>query len=260
MRISEELIHRWTLTEIKPLREQGSRGVYGAESGAFGPAILKVDAGEQLKREREMLSRMGEVTCKVLNYEDGALLLERIVPGTTLREEPKLEVRMEIFADIWSNIYTPAEGGITYLDWLEKACKVPGLPANLQEMGKSALAICKDLFDKYPERMWLHGDLHHDNLLCREDGNYAVIDPKGVIGPRIMDLPRFLLNEPLENVQRAMEWLSQELRYPLMDICQTYYVEAVLANLWLWEDGLPLEEEILRFAEANRIICFSKKL
>lgn len=250
MQISDTLISRWELAEIKPLREQGSRGIYAAESGMFGPVILKLDQDtDQLTREAQMLSRLGNAACKVLDYEDGALLLERIIPGVTLREEPMLDVRLAVFADVWKKIHSPADGGSSYLNWLEIACKVPDLPDNLQKMGSIALTICEELFARYPERLWLHGDLHHDNILRREDGSYAVIDPKGVVGPKIMDLPRFLLNEPLENVPLAMRLLARGLDYPLADIQRAYYVEAVLANLWLWEDGLPLMEEVLHFAE-----------
>ena len=48
----------------------------------------------------------------------------------------------------------------------------------------------------------MHGDLHHDNILLRKDGSYAMIDPKGVAGPEILDLPRYIMNE----IDRLISW------------------------------------------------------
>lgn len=43
--------------------------------------------------------------------------------------------------------------------------------------------------------MLLHGDFHHDNILLSNNGDYVIIDPKGVIGDPVFDIPRFILNE-----------------------------------------------------------------
>lgn len=43
--------------------------------------------------------------------------------------------------------------------------------------------------------MLLHGDFHHDNILLGNDGEYIIIDPKGVIGDPVFDIARFILNE-----------------------------------------------------------------
>ena len=50
----------------------------------------------------------------------------------------------------------------------------------LKDEIQEAKQVCISLFTKYPERMLLHGDLHHDNILQTEDNRYLVIDPKGV--------------------------------------------------------------------------------
>lgn len=39
------------------------------------------------------------------------------------------------------------------------------VPAEFLGMARKSGEICEELFRKYPERMLLHGDLHHDNLL-----------------------------------------------------------------------------------------------
>lgn len=245
MPISKDLTDKWLLTDL----EEWNSGICFANSGLYGPVVLKRNEDiRQLQREYDALLRMGAVCCKVYGFAEGILLEERILPGERLREVPSLEKRLDALTALWQDMHFPAED-MTYLNWVENACNVPELPDWLGALGCKAEKICGELFDRYPERMLLHGDLHHDNILRRQDGSYAVIDPKGVVGPRILDLPRFLLNEPIENVLPAMESLTAMLGYPSADLRKAYFVEAVLANMWLAEDGLYIREDLLSFAE-----------
>ena len=246
MQISDSLRERWQLTDVKELRPQR---VCQAQSRLYGPVIVKREPDpELLHREYETLSRMAGTACRVYDRAGDLLLEERILPGTSLREQKNPETRLEVLARILENLHTPETEGKTYLDWLDTACEHTKIPS-LKEMGEKARRICRELFAKYPDTVLLHGDLHHDNILRRWDGSYGVIDPKGIIGPAILDLPRFLLNEPLDAVPFDMLWLAGRLGYPVADIRGAYYVEAVLANLWLAEDGLPLWQESLFLAE-----------
>lgn len=250
MSISDDICRRWKLRDVTGLHFRENRRIYGAQSDLYGPVILKWNRdADGLIRECRALTGMGNSGCKVYACENGLLLEERILPGTSLREEKNLITRLEVLASVWENLHLPAQGGESYLNWVENACRIPEIPDRLQNMAGKAEDICRALFRKYPERVLLHGDLHHDNLLLRWDGTYAVIDPKGVAGPRILDLPRFLLNEPESLVWEGMQWLSSRLSYPVADLCKAYYLEAVLANLWFAEDGLPLQEEKLKLAE-----------
>lgn len=247
--ISEEILTRWQLTDASPIFADDAKAIYAADSAQFGAVIVKLDADDRLQREFFALSRLGGAACRVYGYETGVLLEERILPGTPLRQEKDFLHRMEALAQVLDGLHVPAEDGETYLDWLDAACAITPIPKILEEKGERAHNICRELFEKNPERVLLHGDLHHDNILRRADGSYAVIDPKGVIGPPILDLPRFLLNEPTETVRDALLWMHRRFGYLLEDICKAYWMEAVLANLWLAEDGLPLQEEKIRLAE-----------
>ena len=125
-------------------------------------------------------------------------------------------------------------------------CESQNVSDVLTRLAGQARDICAELFEKYPERVLLHGDLHHDNLLLRSDGSYGVIDPKGVIGPEILDLPRFLLNEAdfgdSSHMERAIRLVSQACGYPEEDLRKALFMEAVLATVWCVEDGMPVKE------------------
>ena len=242
-----------------------------------------------------MLAKLnGHHSCRVyaFNEDKGQLLEERILPGTKLRDEKSLEKRLDAFADVFEAIHIDVvedseartgehkllrRGMPTYIDWLEEASEF--CENELWKSGESiaeengdggendltiwnqrilrAIAIARELFEKYPDRVLLHGDLHHDNLLLREDGDYVFVDPKGVVGPKIFDLPRFILNEldtryqesDVEHIENVITTLCEKLDYPKEDVRTLFYMEAVLANVWFIEDGMDVNEKWMNVAE-----------
>lgn len=249
-------VGKWGLSDLCPIYERERSAVWSAESDRFGSVILKWNSSVQLASEYRMLRNLqGRRCCQVFEYDEawGLLLEERILPGTVLRQEPSLEKRVEVLASVFTEIHAPQHEGEAYLDWLNSArvfCESHEVPGDLNDMAKQAQEICAELFEKYPERVLLHGDLHHDNLLLRADGSYTVIDPKGVVGPEILDLPRFLLNEvdlsdDPAHMERAIHLISFHLGYPEEDLWKALFMEAVLANVWLVEDGLPIRDRWL---------------
>lgn len=54
---------------------------------------------------------------------------------------------------------------------------------------------CLRLLESSSTDQWVHGDLHHGNLLVRADGSDVVIDPKGVCGDPAFDACTFVRNQ-----------------------------------------------------------------
>lgn len=255
---------RWNLTQLKTIYEHPTKAVFTAESGDYGPVVLKMDhSGEQLQSEYEMLLQLeGKCSCKVYAFDkdNGLLLEERILPGNPLRSCDSLKERIFAFGQVFDNIHMLAGEGETYLNWLERACLY--CEENLQDTyltqkAQLAYSFCKEIFTKYKERFLLHGDLHHDNLLQKYDGSYAMIDPKGVIGPAILDLPRFLLNEmdtkydctDAEHMEKCVQLFAERFGFPAEDIRKVFVMEAILANVWCIEDGETVSESQMKLAE-----------
>ena len=209
--------------------------------------------------------------------QNGILLEERLIPGTVLREEIDLNRRILVLKDVFYKIHTTykthgdTDGSSrkTYLDWLTDVnvfFKENDIDHVMAENINRANEICKDIFQKYPERMLLHGDLHHDNILQCVDGTYAMIDPKGVIGPEILDLPRFIMNEldtkhnctDEEHMMRVVQFVSETFKYPILDIAKVYFMEVILGNAWCMEDGDAINETEIAIAE--KILNDIKKL
>ena len=277
------------LTRKMPIYENEYKSIYTGQSKEFGPVVLKNDTNiSQLKSEYHMLAKLnGNHSCKVYAFDKdkGQLLEERILPGTKLREEASLEKRLDAFAEVFEAIHiavvedsavSTAENKLlrrkteTYVDWLEKVyafceerTQEDGQDKDAESIlwrtrAKEAHTIALKLFEKYTDRVLLHGDLHHDNLLLRADGGYVFVDPKGVIGPEIFDLPRFILNEldteytesDVEHIHKVINALCERLDYPKEDVRKLFYMETVLANIWNIEDSLPVNERYMQVAEA----------
>lgn len=263
-------ITRWSLTDVKPVYEHSTKAVYTAVSALYGPVILKIDLNHaQLASEHRMLSAMqGKHCCQVYDFdeEQGLLLEEQILPGNVLRELEHLEERIEAFCQVFAELHSSDNPDAnapshhpTYLDWLSRIrafSDTHPIDARLRQMTQQAYDCCACLFEKYPERVLLHGDLHHDNMLLRADGSYAMIDPKGVIGPAILDLPRFLLNElfpnmpaePISHMEKAIRLISENCGYPAEDVQKAFFMETVLANMWSVQDDDPADWKELEVA------------
>lgn len=246
---------QWNLKNIVAIYERDSKAVYSSESDLWGNVILKVNRDSvELTSEYNMLIEMaGKCSCRVFAYdaEQGVLIEERITPGTVLRKEEDTEVRINHFLNVFRNIHKRIDNdqsAITYLDWLRKAddfSMVHKLDKLVNNNMHKARCIGEELFCKYDDRVLLHGDLHHDNMIRNDNGIYYMIDPKGVIGPEIFDLPRYILNEmdyvseseSKNHVLRIAEMISSKTEYPMIDIVKLFFMEVMLANVWCIEDS-----------------------
>lgn len=270
--LMEELMQfpiKRTIKNLTPIYENETKSIYTGELHEFGPVVLKIDQNiAQLKSEYQMLVKLnGNHSCKVYSFdgEKGELIEERILPGYKLRAEESLEKRLDAFVQVFEAIHVPVkklagDNIPTYLDWLEYICEYCKKNSVSEAWSNRALQACTiafELFEKYPDRVLLHGDLHHDNLLQKKDGSYAFVDPKGVIGPEIFDLPRFILNEldteyeesEAEHIEKVIRLFSERLNYPVEDVKKLFYMEVVLANVWSIEDGEDVNMEMMEIAE-----------
>ena len=246
---------KWKLTDLNAIYKQSNRAVFSAKSACYGDVILKLNSvTKELSSEYGMLERMkGVCCCKVYEYdsENGMFLEEKILPGMKLRDETDVNLRIMNFVTVFQKIHrevTTRSTFDTYMDWLERTCRTLQYIPNEAMLGQKmmlAREIGQELFGKYTDRVLLHGDLHHDNMLLTQTGDYVIIDPKGVIGPAIFDIPRYLLNEidakvnetKKEHIQYVISRISDYLGYPVEDIQKLFFMEVVLGNSWCVESG-----------------------
>jgi len=117
-------------------------------------------------------------------------------------------------------------------EYMRSNANYPQLTENMN----AAEHICRGLISKYNKNMLLHGDLHHENILldCRTGQNqYKIIDPIGVIGSPVFDIPWFLIvlliSEGGSEIDKKYSYITrttaENLDIPEHDIRQLLYVE-----------------------------------
>ena len=173
--------------------------------------------------------------------------------GNRLRELQPLDARLDVFAELHRGLHKPpcdASDYPTYLEWVTRITEFMSTQVEHRElyaMIRRAEGICAELWEQYTQRSLLHGDLHHDNILLGANG-YKIIDPKGVIGDPIFDVPRFIMNEfrgvvnepytvYLEHIDKVVRHLERSLGIPREVILKCVFIEAAMAYCWTVEAG-----------------------
>lgn len=251
----ERYKYLWGLSDFRQIDYYSVNCIFKCTSNKYGLCILKIgkNAKEAENEYRILHEYNGKSFCRVYEADtaNGALLTENITPGTRLRAERDLDKRLNIFYEVSCGLHIePACKTIypTYLDWVSRITEYMRYRKDYKDLFQKmaeAEQICRRLWADYPNRMLLHGDLHHDNILLGSNARYYIIDPKGVIGDSVFDIPRFILNEFHEehgdNLKNKYihitKTLSEKFNIPEYDIRCLTYVEMCMANCWSVESA-----------------------
>lgn len=177
----------------------------------------------------------------------GALLLERVLPGTMLAEIDDDET-VRVASDLLTELWRPT-CGLEDLRPLESWCAAYDRNRAVLSSGDSGFpvplfqradALRHELLDSTEQLVPLHGDLHHFNVLRSDRAGWLAIDPKGLVGDRCFDVCQFLVNPgpvtPAAN-RRRLDEFSALLGLDRARLAQWALVHAVLNAIWEFEDG-----------------------
>lgn len=246
----------WSLTNFKFIPSYSANIVFQCHSQQFGAAVLKIAraSGLEFRTELQALEEFnGKGVCRLFRYDvdHAVMLLQQVQPGQPLRQLASLEQRLDVFCSVYRSLHSASavkHRYPTYMDWVDRITEFMSGQAQYQELYqhmKQAQDLCAQVTAIYPGTMLLHGDLHHDNILLGSDGQYVVIDPKGVIGDAVFDIPRFILNEFEDKVTPALQhkinsiivYLAEALNVPQPIIRKLLYIETTMGACWYVEDG-----------------------
>lgn len=245
----------WALSNFEQIDYYSVNCIFKCVSDKYGLCVLKI--GNDAKSAQNEYSILNEYNgtqfCKVYEADinNGVLLIENISPGTQLRAVSDLNKRLIVFCELFNGLHKePVNKELypTYMGWVSRiteymrGCKEH--EALYQKMA-DAEQICRELCEKYPGEMLLHGDFHHDNILLGVDNRYRIIDPKGVVGDAVFDIPRFVLNEFEDELddnfnrkfKHITKTLSEKLNIPEYDVRRLTFVEMCMGNCWCVEGG-----------------------
>lgn len=179
------------------------------------PAMLKVaripdeHAGYRLMRWWD-----GEGAAKVLEADDGALLLERAVSGRDLAQMSRRgddDEACRLLCAVAARLHARRSGALPDLhplaSWFQPLFDLAPRHPALAAAAKVARGLLADPRDVGP----LHGDLHHENVLDFGARGWLAIDPHGLVGERAFDLANIFTNPDLGDPTRAVATLPGRL-------------------------------------------------
>lgn len=212
------------------------------------PIILKLSLDiDGLKREAAALNAFtGFGAIKVIAQQSGALLLERAIPGSSLKTSllSKDDDAINIACRVMQNLHQapfPKESFLHIKDRLQPLDKNWDIPIHYLEKARK---LRDKLLTTSAKVVLLHGDLHRENIL-QSGADWVVIDPKGVIGYPINDVWTFI-----ENIEKDTQIIADFFSFDLQDIRDWYFVHLILAVCWSQEDNIDCKQFLMLATEA----------
>lgn len=270
----ETFADKWALSSFQFIPSYSANIVFKCYSKKLGHVVLKMGnpSSREIVTEFNTLKEYnGRRFCKVfeVDIEGGIILEEFVSPGNPLRDEDSLEKRLAIFCSLYKDLHiVSAEENRypTYTEWVSRITDYMSARQDYKELYmymKKAKEIYGSVSSLYSQKLLLHGDFHHDNILLGNNGEYVIIDPKGVIGDPVFDVARFILNEfgdeinndLYKKINDILYILEKKLSIPNIILRKCLFVETTMGICWCIEDGSTPEEypELLKnvtFAES----------
>lgn len=272
----EERVRDWRVIVQDTLETQSSFIAFGRRGNQ--PVVLKVirQPGDEWRCGEVLAAFDGRGTARVYEQMEGAVLLERLNPGTPLaslaldgRDEEATEILAEVI-DRMSHPHEllgePLKAFVNAQDWGRGfqrylASGDDQIPVGLVEQGQR---FYLDLCASQRDVRLLHGDLQHYNVLLDSDRGWLAIDPKGVIGEIEYEIGASLRNPyekpelfaSSETVERRLRQFEARLKLDSGRALAWGFAQAVLSAIWSVEDGFAVDagSPSLRLANAIRPI------
>ncbi len=227
-------------------------------------AVLKLGPPEpgHLAEEAAALAAYGghgAVRLLAHDHDRGALLLERAVPATMARTAvPERDlVATAAIITVMRRLHgaVPPPAGLPDLVERDRPSFVDHLrryPSDIpfpRRLVVRAAGLLEELSASATDRVVLHGDLHHDNVLRAEREPWLAIDPHGVVGDPGAEVGAMLYNpDPPRRdpaltalVPARVEQLADGLGMPEDRVVAWGFVQAVLSEVWTAEEeGAPV--------------------
>ena len=255
--IVAQYARQWSLTVGPPFPRLSYNYAAPAIRADGTPAVLKVCYPDrEFIAEAEALrlcDGQGMVRLLAADLEQGALLLERLEPGTPLTTLTDDELATSIAAQVMRQLWRPAPADHSFpsvADWAAGLRRLRArfdggsgpFPAALVDEAERLFA---DLLGSMAAPVLLHGDLHHGNVLAAQRRPWLAIDPKGIVGEPAYETGAFLRNpmpqllaapHPGRLLARRIDQFAEELGFDRARLRDWGLAQAVLSAWWVVED------------------------
>jgi len=253
--------------EVAEILETASSFVaFGTRRGA--EVVLKIakQVGDEWRSGEVLRAFAGNGTVRVYEFDFGAVLLERLRPGTQLLSlvlQGEDDHASLILANLMSQMagHPAPDSCPTVWDWsaaFERYLN-SGDKRIPEELVSEARIRYRTLAASPQNETLLHGDLHHYNVLFDAKRGWVAIDPKGVVGEIEYEVGAILRNpvqlpelfNSVATIERRVHRFVKQLRLNRGRVIAWAFAQAVLSAIWDVEDGFEVgpEHHTLRLAK-----------
>jgi streptomycin 6-kinase len=270
----EERVRDWNVDVQDTQETQSSFVAFGTRGDL--PVVLKVlrQPGDEWRCGEVLEAFDGIGVVRVYDHIEGAVLLERLSPGTSLASfalDGRDDEATEILAEVIHRMSRPneplgeaskqfaavEEWGRAFQSYLESGDKQ--IQADLVERGQG---LYFELCESQRDTRLLHGDLHHYNVLLDCDRGWVAIDPKGVVGEIEYEIGASLRNPyespdlftSPETVERRLKLYGAKLKLDSDRALAWGFAQAVLSAIWSVEDGFAVDSSNPAVRLANAML------
>lgn len=264
-----ECARRWSLSDLEPVPGLSYNFVAAARQFDGAEVMLKIGVpNPELESEMAALrvyDGRGAAMLLEVDEEHGAMLLERLKPGTPLARLDNDEEATRIAARVMRSLWRPPPDGQCFRsvrDWAAGMVRmrryydggVGPFPKGLTEKAEQ---LFPELLDSMADPVLLHGDLHHENILSAERVPWLAVDPKGILGETAYEVGALLRNQldwikPESDLARITarraSILAEELGLERDRLLMWGIAQAILSAWWCIEDGTDCFEEAIEYA------------
>lgn len=229
------------------------------------PAMLKLSSQEDQQHGAALMGWWnGDGAAQVFARDKNALLMERATGSRSLADmarDGRDDESCRILCATAAKLHAPRPSALPDLvpldHWFRNlepaATKHGGILLRCADTARMLLAAP-------PDRVVLHGDLHHDNVLDFGPRGWCAIDPKGLIGERGFDFANIFTNPDLSDPNRPvatepsrfarrLDVVGKAAGLDRQRLLQWILAWTGLSAAWFLEDGDPLARIDLQIAE-----------
>lgn len=259
--IVEALAAHWQLSQISPIDNMTYNYVAKAITKTHQPVVLKISCDKKSNDEEKqaLLYFDGNASVKLLDHNEKyhAMLLNQAIPGTTLKSfyPAQIEYVMDCYASTMNKLHAKRlldkqkYGHIS--EWLKSIDRLSAdqFPAGLFDQ---AMKIKTELLSTLQQEVFLHGDLHHDNLI-KNNNEWLTIDPKGIVGDPEFEMAAFDFIHPSEFhlkteindlFDKRIVLLAEKAKLNPTRIKKWVFVRLILSAAWSIEDHCEIGWDI----------------
>ena len=240
------LPEKWKLYDLEFSEYYSCNAIFFCKSESYGDCVLRInrDGDEALDDYNALREHNGKYHVKAFEYEDGAVLVERVIPGKMLSDEPSLEKRLAVFSELFNGRHiAPKNPQLfdTYTNWFDFCMNcVESRREDFRELYVHA-AMAKEIYSKmvsdYDKNLLIHLDLCPLNIVSSGNGQYKIIDPyRTVIGDPVIETGKFIHAEccqhekdrNLEKAETILDYLEKSLNITNKILRQCLYLDKVM--------------------------------